>query len=839
MALDKSSVIFAQRPGEGVKGRMTKIRTNYIPVLELPTEDIHHYDVSFTPELPPVLFRKLFKAFEAQHHDSPEIGGMFPVFDGRKNMFSARKLPFGEAHTFDVVARKVQRTQATAAGRETRGPRVYRMRCKRVASIKMQNLHDFLAGRTTSTPFDAIMALDIVLRHKPSTGKPPQYVTVGRSFYTQIGAQSLRGGAEVWPGYHQSIRPAGKGMKINIDVSSTAFYEAGPLLSMVQKILKVNNVNDLRRPVSDVNIKKLEKTLKGLRVVTSHRGAAGRKRYRIAKLGESSKSSTFEFDGQKSTVAVYFKSKYGKDLEFPDLPVLIVGDPKKNMLLPMEVVDVVEGQRHTRKLDERQTAEMIKFTCQPPHVRSAKISQGVTLFDYEDNPYMHFFGIKVEKDLALVPARVMPIPKLMFGGSSEIPRDGVWALKEKKLYEGAGLKSWGVIAFFHEREGAPGNFISELVRTLKAAGLVIPNEKPFIMHANPAQGVEGAMKQCYLSAGNESKSRPQLIVCVLPNTGVPLYAEIKRVSDTVLGIPTQCIQKKHMETAKRQYCQNVALKMNVKLGGGNFYVDPTGLPFVTSKPTIIIGADVTHSSPTEGNKPSVVALVGSIDAKCAKYAAVVKVKPPAEVYKEMSLGIIDLLKTFYQTSKRKPDQIIFYRDGVSEGQFGEVMSAEINAVRRACHAVEKGYKPPITYIVVQKRHHTRFFPLEKKDEDRSGNVMPGTIVESQICHPTEFDFFLMSHPGLQGTSRPCHYNVLFDENKLSSDIISAITYQLAYHYARATRAVSIVTPAYYANLVASRARYHAKGEHWSDSESESGRLEASYAPVKPELVKSM
>ena len=117
--------------------------------------------------------------------------------------------------------------------------------------------------------------------------------------------------------------------------------------------------------------------------------------------------------------------------------------------------------------------------------------------------------------------------------------------------------------------------------------------------------------------------------------------------------------------------------------------------------------------------------------------------------------------------------------------------------------------------------------------------MPGTVVESGICHPTEFDYFLMSHPGLQGTSRPCHYNVLFDENNMGSEVATELTYKLAYVYARATRAVSIVTPAYYANIVASRARFHAKGEHWSDTESETSRGEANYAAVKGELSKLM
>ena len=49
-----------------------------------------------------------------------------------------------------------------------------------------------------------------------------------------------------------------------------------------------------------------------------------------------------------------------------------------------------------------------------------------------------------------------------------------------------------------------------------------------------------------------------------------------------------------------------------------------------------------------------------------------------------------------------------FRDGVSEGQFQTVMARELTAIRRACEAMPGTYRPHISYIVVQKRHHTRY-----------------------------------------------------------------------------------------------------------------------------------
>ncbi|KAL0166440.1 hypothetical protein M9458_038284, partial [Cirrhinus mrigala] len=90
----------------------------------------------------------------------------------------------------------------------------------------------------------------------------------------------------------------------------------------------------------------------------------------------------------------------------------------------------------------------------------------------------------------------------------------------------------------------------------------------------------------------------------------------------------------------------------------------------------------------------------------------------------------------------------------------------------------------------------------------SGNVPAGTTVDSTITHPSEFDFYLCSHAGIQGTSRPSHYHVLWDDNCFTADELQLLTYQLCHTYVRCTRSVSIPAPAYYARLVAFRARYH-------------------------------
>ncbi|KAJ7389269.1 argonaute 1 [Desmophyllum pertusum] len=308
----------------------------------------------------------------------------------------------------------------------------------------------------------------------------------------------------------------------------------------------------------------------------------------------------------------------------------------------------------------------------------------------------------------------------------------------------------------------------------------------------------------------------QLIMAVLPEQTKDLYSEIKRVGDNVLGIPTQCVQSKLVQQAKPQVCANISLKINSKLGGINHVIDPTEKSPVFREPVIIFGADVTHPSPTENGIPSIAAVVASMDANATKYHARVRAQTheksggAQEIINDLAAMVKELLIDFYKANnKLKPTKIIFYRDGVSEGQFDQVLVHEVRAVQQACMLLEKGYQPKITFVVVQKRHHTRLFCENKRDASgKAQNVPPGTTVDSGITHPYEFDFYLCSHCGIQETSRPTHYRVLYDDNAFTADSLQKLTYQLCHVYARCTRSVSMPAPAYYAHLVAFRAKHH-------------------------------
>uniref|UniRef100_T1J113 Protein argonaute-1 n=1 Tax=Strigamia maritima TaxID=126957 RepID=T1J113_STRMM len=756
------------------------------------------------------------------------FGSQKPVFDGRKNLYTRDTLLIGK----DRVELEVT---LPGEGKD----RVFRVAVKWVAQVSLYALEEALEGRSRTIPFDAIQALDVVMRHLPSM----TYTPVGRSFFSSPDGyyHPLGGGREVWFGFHQSVRPSQWKMMLNIDglivrdyyvqlamrssllasrylghdFSATAFYKAQPVIEFMCEVLDMRDINEQRKPLTDSQRVKFTKEIKGLKIEITHCGTMKRK-YRVCNVTRRpAQMQSFPLqleNGQtvECTVAKYFLDKYRMKLRFPHLPCLQVGQEHKHTYLPLEVCNIVAGQRCIKKLTDMQTSTMIKATARSAPDREKEINTLVRKADFNNDPYVQEFGLSISNTMMEVRGRVLPPPKLQYGGRTSqpaIPNQGVWDMRGKQFHTGVEIRNWALACFAPQRtcqEQALRNFTSQLQKISNDAGMPIIGQPCFCKYATGPDQVEPMFR--YLKSTFQGL---QLVVVVLPGK-TPVYAEVKRVGDTVLGMATQCVQAKNVNKTSPQTLSNLCLKINVKLGGVNSILVPSIRPKVFNEPVIFLGADVTHPPAGDNKKPSIAAVVGSMDAHPSRYAATVRVQQHRqEIIQELSAMVRELLIQFYKSTRFKPNRIIFYRDGVSEGQFQAVLQHELLAVREACMKLEVDYKPGITFIVVQKRHHTRLFCSDKKEQiGKSGNIPAGTTVDIGITHPTEFDFYLCSHAGIQGTSRPSHYHVLWDDNHFSADELQCLTYQLCHTYVRCTRSVSIPAPAYYAHLVAFRARYH-------------------------------
>ncbi|KAJ8426313.1 hypothetical protein Cgig2_007836 [Carnegiea gigantea] len=743
------------RPGFGKIGMRCVVRANHF-IVEVADRDLHHYDVTIIPEVASRRVCREIISKLVQLHKESHLGKRMPAYDGNKSLYTAE------------------------------------------------------------TPQEAIQVLDVVLR----SSKPPNdYVIIGRSFFSSsLGSGPLADGVEYWRGYYQSIRPTQMGLSLNIDASARPFYEPVVVTDFVKGYL---NLRELTRPLSDADRVKVKKALKGVTVSTEHTGS--KRCYKVAGLSsEPSNQLMFSLNNQdrEISVAQFFKDKYKRLLRFPSLPCIQIGS-KRPTYLPMEVCKIVSGQKYMKKMNDKQVSELLKATCQRPREREANIRKMIQDNRYGENQMVkQEFGMQVSEVSTTVDARVLPPPMLKYHDSGReaqvAPAVGQWNMINKKMYKGATVRYWTCLSF-STRMGR------ELVYQFCSDLVAMCDSKGMDFHQNPCVPISFfqpcEIERALTDVCSRSGKDLQLLIIILPDiTGS--YGKIKRICETELGIISQCCKPRNAAKLSKQYLENVALKINVKAGGSNSVLLDAiqrNIPLLTDRPTIVFGADVTHAAPGEDSCASIAAVVASMDwPEVTKYKGLVSAQGPRveiiqDLYKvvddprrgKVPGGMIrELLISFKKMTNEKPHRIIFFRDGVSEGQFSEVLFRETDAIRKACASLEEGYMPPITFVVVQKRNHTRLFPVDTNLVDTSGNVLPGSLLS-------------------QGTSRPTHYHVLYDENNFTADLLQLLTNSLCYTYARCTRSVSVVPPAYYAHLAAFRARCYVEGTGAGMSESES------------------
>jgi eukaryotic translation initiation factor 2C len=371
------------------------------------------------------------------------------------------------------------------------------------------------------------------------------------------------------------------------------------------------------------------------------------------------------------TVAKYFQEKHHIKLAYPHLPCLQVGQEQKHTYLPLEVCNIVAGQRCIKKLTDMQTSTMIKATARSAPDREKEINNLVLRAKFHEDSYVRDFGIAINNQMTDVKGRVLSAPKIQYGGRTKVtvlPNQGVWDMRGKQFHTGIEIKVWAIACFAQQRtcnEQALRNFTQQLQRISNDAGMPIMGQPCFCKYANGVEQVEPMFR--YLKTQYHGL---QLIVVVLPGK-TPVYAEVKRVGDTLIGLATQCVQSKNVNKTSPQTLSNLCLKINVKLGGVNNILVPSQRPIsVFREPVIFIGADVTHPPAGDKTKPSIAAVVASMDAHPSRYAATVRVQlHRQEIIAELSSMVKELLIQFYKSTHFKPMRIIFYRDGVSEGQF--------------------------------------------------------------------------------------------------------------------------------------------------------------------------
>ncbi|KAF7937288.1 uncharacterized protein EAE98_001602 [Botrytis deweyae] len=507
-----------------------------------------------------------------------------------------------------------------------------------------------------------------------------------------------------------------------------------------------------------------------------------------------------------------------------------VGNSSHPKLLPADHLRICEWQTVHGKLDNLFTAQMLGFAKKTPFeneqeiMNKALIPLGikppVSQIVPWKSPYEKY-GLTVERKLLNVSSRHLAHPSLTFRpGKTKKLISASWNLSDVKEFNLAQKYSELRIIcvtreenISDEQKKIVSKFAEALATQLKGHGLqtqsfkgnvptvawpkVNEEKKPFKTAAERREVVNGLLTTC-LKRGNVTR----LVFVILPDKDAAIYSDIKWWGDCNLGIATICVCPPAVRNKSSGILDNLSLKANFKLGGTNHIIGDVKEPSklirsIRNDSLMIVGADVSH--PGKGldpECPSIAGVVASFDSKFCHFAASARLQPNNE--EEENEGNLPL-------------NILFYRDGVSESQFGMVLTQELPQIDKACKEfMEKQGKSDVrvTLLVVTKRHHTRFFPLNLNKNTE--NISGGLVVDKHIVNPNQMSFFLQSHDSPLGTARSAHYTVIANQCKLTLDQLEQVTHKLCFVGSRALKGLSVCVPARYADILCDRLRCYMK-----------------------------
>ncbi|ESK88716.1 argonaute-like protein [Moniliophthora roreri MCA 2997] len=848
------------KPGTG--GRLIKVKVNFTPVnievdrqvrqdprirLDIRKGDAlyHQYD-DITPSLKPAASWVLIDRL--QLGEGPE--SIFDerairskknrvAYDGKKILFAPRPLLLGEnnSKSFNMPLHTAQAGQPA--------PRLYTVKLTKTAEVNPETLKRLIQGQQSSdeSVLSAMTALNIIIRMKSMSDcrkaiAEQKIFSQGRFFFSERGKASLGPGYEVWRGYFQSIRPGIGRMYLNVDTSAAVVYTPGPLISLCLQFLGTRDPNSLTiEGITRTGWIRLQEFLRGVKVAITPAtpGRPTRTAVITSLTTRGAAAETFVPRGQTNsmTIAQYFLAAANVALRYSNIVCIEVGQGDSISKIPMEKCSIPPGCFMRKEIPEKIQRDFIKFASQRPDERLANIQQCLALqgtLDHRDSEYLNAFDIEVDSDAMpiTINARVLKPPSLQYSSAGKqtvvTPKSGAWNMLDAKFWKGGMITHWVMVIYASTAQFTTkdvNDAVNTLMNECKKLGIAVQDPKPLIKYCNGQGDVGNDLQKIGSEAGNQKGTTPNLILVVIPAGGGTIYKQVKFFGDVRVGVATQCVKSPTCKGANSQYWANVCLKINPKLGGINFIPHSSSLTFsAISDPrtsTVIMGADVMHPAPGPAMKtmPSYSSVVASMDSFVARYMALLRVQRRQEIISDLDQMAKKLLmyhleyKTKIEGKSREqaePKRLIFYRDGVSEGEYQQVLEKEIPLLKQAC--VDLKIYPKITFIVVGKRHHARFFPNDKRDADRSGNCPAGTVIDTEICHPTEDDFYLQSHAGILGTSRSAHYTRIYDENNFDVNFVQDLSFLLCHLHARSTRSVSLPAPVYYADLVCTRAQNH-------------------------------
>jgi len=214
--------------------------------------------------------------------------------------------------------------------------------------------------------------------------------------------------------------------------------------------------------------------------------------------------------------------------------------------MPAELCEIEPGSAFRGKLSDRETAQMIKYACNPPKANAeAIINRGLPSLGV--NPArspIPGFGIAIDNKLADIPGRELPPPGLSYKVGQARPRDGSWNILDVKFHRGATVSSWWVLVVRDGKNIVQGpqdmrlkGLVEGFAKKLGKSGIALPGGMPPLLPLADLSGFRndpertGALNSIrqILKSELSKRPKPSFVLVLLENRDNFIYPGIKVV----------------------------------------------------------------------------------------------------------------------------------------------------------------------------------------------------------------------------------------------------------------------------------------------------------------------
>ncbi|KAI6223773.1 hypothetical protein M3Y99_01430900 [Aphelenchoides fujianensis] len=636
--------------------------------------------------------------------------------------------------------------------------------------------------------------------------------------FTLADLAELPGGGSVARGCRKSARAMGDGAEVEfglvIDPKIAPMHDVELLSS------KVLRQFPLLQNGPPGNVEEVARFLRGLFFLPVHRTAS--RPMRVADISDTTAATQyFEQEGHWISVQRYFKEQYGRDLQHPQLPLVVVKNGDTKTFYPLELCEVAPNQRFSKHLigmDVQQT--MLAGSTRLPKILERDILNNLRELGLQQSAALSEAHMRVEAAPVQVQAHVLDAPALRFQRSEQRLDLLKSSWRMDHYFRPADVSKWAMYSLMRAG-GFGGNNMSEAeARQFGTAFYTECRRKGMRM----APVTDFRVVEVPPHDFGESECVKNLLATV-QHKGCQFVLVITGPQDNTIHDALKYQERNHdvnvlSTTAKaaagiggppkRVTMENIVNKTNIKNGGLNFEISADAAKKALGTRSLFIGVASNIAGGGfrgEPRAPTVIGYAASDKQHPADYTGnYVFQEAQRDEKLQMIAGIVSVaLARFRKHRGHAPERVFVFRNSPAEGSYEHLMRFEIPLVKKVLR--ESGADAKLMFIVATRLHPVRLMPAASTGgKALEQNLRPGTCVDTGITGPFVPEFFLLGHAGKLGTSRVPRYSVLCNEAAISMEDVQWTTFHLCFGHQIVAGMTSLPAPMFIGDEMAKRGR---------------------------------